>query len=144
MAIDKISDDNSLKLNPKILASFFKLEFDASDELCREIEECESQVDLYDFFSSSEELRKLIFEDYEQLKEEIKDLEKQVEDLEEEKEEFEGDIRDLESEIENLESDFNEKVFKPITLWDEQKYELFLINQEKFTPEEFENFMNSK
>jgi len=117
------------------LVDFFREELNASDETCREIEECEDFYDVRVFFEESKELKELLRFD---------DLESQVDDLEDEVEDLETEIKYLKMEISELEDKLESTAFKPVTYWDEEKYELFLKYHEKVTPSELESFFTKQ
>lgn len=114
------------------LAQFFKEELGASDETCREIEEMDSFYEIRNFFEESDELKSAI--DMDGLSEEVDRLEDEVDDLQD-------NVKELEREIDELNHKLETEVFKPVTYWDEEKYELFLKHHEKFTPGQFEALM---
>ena len=123
------------KIFTQKLSELFKEELNASDETCREIENMESFYEIRNFFEESEEIKSLV---------DIDELESEVERLEDEVDGLKDEINGLESEISELEYELEIKVFNPLTYWDEEKYELFLKYQDRFTPIEFEDLMTKK
>ncbi len=121
------------------LVKFFKEEFGASDEFCRKIEDCDNFEEIRCFFEESDEFKELF--DLDDLESDVSDLKKEVEDLEDQVEDLEEEIKCLESEVSELEYKFKNKGFNPTTLWEEEKFVLFMKYQDKFTPTEFENLL---
>lgn len=117
----------------KKLAQFFKEELRADDNFCKEMEECEDFYEIRDCLEGSCELKKLMGVD---------DLQDDIDELQDEVSELETSVEQLEATICELEGELDNKIFKPNTYWDEEKYELFLRHHEKFTPSQFEDLLN--
>ena len=119
----------------KKLAEFFKKELGATDEFCKEIEECKDFSEIHDCFEESTTLKKLMGVD---------DLQYDIEELQEEVDDLETSVRNLESEVSDLEDELGNIQFTPATYWDEEKFEIFVKNHEKFTPTQLEEILTVK
>lgn len=121
----------------EVLRVFFRKYFSASDEFCRQLEECQNDEDIFKFFKS-DEFSSLLFPIEKELRNEIENLKDKNEDLERENRKLKRRKDEVECDIEEL----RYSKFNPQTYWEEEKYQLFKNFQHKFTPEQFEKLMN--
>jgi len=125
------------------LVILFTEELFLSEESCVELTTCKTLDDIVTFFKNSNELKEAI--ECSDTIDEIESIRRELDSVTDEKDELEETIEELEDTIKSIEEELDEansKIFKPVTYWDKEKYELFLKYHHKFTPLEFESILN--
>lgn len=115
------------------LSKFLREQFHVSEIFCEGIEACEDQFDLAELIENSEDFKEIFAES---LKNENEELQRKVSALE-------SEVRGLCNQVYDLQEELGDK-FIPKTLWEKEKNEIFISNQGRFTPTEFEMIISSE